>query len=130
MFNIYLDNTESDLRPPVSDIGSRTFLVDEEGNRYSPSGLAGPYPYEFDRPRQDVLEGKAIYRLFFPNRKADRMTPIVKSETTFVELVIEGLGEEPVRRLRWDLPLEYPEPPMRRIPSHIAPTPVLTAGAQ
>ncbi len=130
VFNIYLDNTDSDIRPHVADIGSRTFLVDEDGNRYSPSGLAGPYPYEFDRPRDDVLEGKVVYRLFFPNKKADRLTPIVGPGALFVELVIEGLGEEPIRRLRWDLPLKYPAPPIRRIPSHIAQTPLMTAGSQ
>jgi hypothetical protein len=136
VFNIYLDNSESEITPRISDIGSRTFLVDEDGNRYNPSGLAGPYPYEFDRPRDDLLKAKAVYRLFFPNRKADRLTPIVGAETALVELVIEGLGDEPTRRLKWDLPLEYPTLPMRRIPSGIArppkmeETPATTTGSQ
>ena len=130
VFNIYLDNTESDLKPSIADIGSRTFLVDEDGIRHSPSGLAGPYPYAFDRPQDEVLDGKAVYRLFFPNRKADRTTPIVGSDTTSVELVIEDLGDEPVRTLRWELPLEYANPPMRRIPSHFAETPASTEGSQ
>lgn len=115
VFNIYLDGAESAERPPVADIGSRTYLVDEEGNRYEPSGNAGPYPFEFDRPESDYLEGKLVYRLFFPNRKADRTTPILSSNSTHFELVIEGLAGVPERRLRWDLPLEYPKPPMRRL---------------
>ena len=111
VFYIYLDNSESDLSPRIDDIGSRVFLIDQEGNRYAPSGQAGPYPYEFDRPKQPVLEGKVVFRLFFPNRKADRRTPIVDPKTRHLDLVIENLGEEPERRLRWDLPFEYPELP-------------------
>ena len=110
VFYIYLDNTESDLSPRIDDIGSRVFLVDEEGNRYAPSGQAGPYPYEFDRPKKPVLEGKVVFRLFFPNRKADRLTPIIDTNTRHLDLVIENLGEEPERRLRWELPFEYPQP--------------------
>jgi len=118
VFIVYLDNHKSDLRPHIADIGARTFLVDEEGNRYRPSGLAGPYPYETDRPEQDVLDGETVYRVFFPNRKADHKTPIVtRRDSTYVQLEIEGLGTEPVRRLRWDLPLTYPEMPARRLPS-------------
>lgn len=116
VFNIYVDGTESDQRPYVADIGDRTFLVDEEGNRYAPSGNAGPYPFDFDRPESDYLDGKLVYRLFFPNRKADRKTPILTSDSRFVELVIEGVGQVPQRRLRWDLPLQYPEAPVRRLP--------------
>jgi len=117
VFIVYLNNEESDLSPRVADIGERTFLVDEEGNRYEPSGLVGPYLYESDRPEQDVLDGKTVYRLFFPNRKADGKTPIVDSETGFVQLEIEGLGEVPVRSMRWDFPLIYPEMPTRKLPS-------------
>ena len=115
VFNVYLDNTESELTPRIADIGDRTFLVDDAGERYRPSGLAGPYPYEFDRPQEVELNGKTVYRLFFPNRKPDRATTIVGPESEYIELVIEGLGEEKTRRLRWDLPLEYPNPPMKRI---------------
>ena len=111
VFYIYLDNSESDLSPRIDDIGSRVFLIDEEGNRYSPSGQAGPYPYEFDRPKKPILEGKVVFRLFFPNRKADRRTPIVDAGTRHLDLVIENLGEEPERRLRWELPFDYPQPP-------------------
>lgn len=111
VFYIYLDNSESDLSPRIDDIGSRVFVVDEEGNRYAPSGQAGPYPYEFDRPKKPVLDGKLVFRLFFPNRKADRRTPIVDANTRHLDLVIENLGEEPERRLRWELPFEYPQPP-------------------
>ena len=131
VFNVYLDNTESDINPlHVADVGNQTFLVDEHGNRYSPSGLAGPYPYEFDRPQEENLKGKTVYRLFFPNRKSDRITPIVGPESTFIELAIEGLGEEPIRRLRWDLPLEYPNPADRRIPSRLIDIPVPIEGSQ
>ena len=111
VFYIYLDNSESDLSPRIDDIGSRVFLIDEEGNRYAPSGQAGPYPYEFDRPKKPVLDGKLVFRLFFPNRKADRRTPIVDTKTSHLDLVIENLGEEPERRLRWELPFDYPQPP-------------------
>lgn len=117
VFIVYLNGEESDLKPVIADIGARTFLVDEEGNRYKPSGLFGPYLYETDRPEEDVLDGESVYRVFFPNRRADRKTPIINSETRFIQLEIEGLGQEPVRRLRWDLPLEYPELPERRLPS-------------
>jgi len=109
VFTIYLDNSESDLNPEVVDIGERTFLVDEEGHRYAPSGNAGPYPFDFDRPEDERLDGPLVYRLFFPNRRADRQTPILNVDTRYFELVIEGLGEAPVRRMRWDLPLTYPE---------------------
>ena len=117
VFYVYLDNVESDSRPSVEDIGARTFLVDEEGNRYSPSGLGGAYPYGFDRPKKKVLENKLVYRLFFPNRRADRKTPIVTPQSRHLQLEIEGLGDEPVRRLRWDLPLVYPDMPGRRLPA-------------
>jgi hypothetical protein len=115
VFSIYLDNTESDQRPYVADIGEKTFLVDEEGNRYSPSGTSGPYPYEFDRPEKEYLDGKLVYRLFFPNRREDRKTPIVTSKSKHLELLVEGVGGVPVRTLRWDLPLTYPEAPARRL---------------
>ena len=117
VFNVYLDNTESDLTPHIADIGDRTFVVDEQGVRFRPSGLAGPYPYEFDRPPDADLNGKAVYRLFFPNTRADRRTAIVGPMSKYIELVIEGLGVEETVRLRWDLPLEYPNAPLRRIPS-------------
>ena len=115
VFNVYLDNSESELQPRIDDIGSRTYLVDDEGNRYEPSGQSGPYPYKFDRPKKNVLDGKMVYRLFFPNRRADRRTPIARPETRHLELVIEGLGTEPTRRLRWELPLQYPSTPSKRL---------------
>ena len=115
VFSIYIENTESDLEPYVADIGDKTFLVDEEGNRYPPSGTAGPYPYEFDRPEKEYLDGKLVYRLFFPNRRADRKTPIITSQSKYLELIVEDVGLEPVRTLRWDLPLQYPEAPARRL---------------
>jgi hypothetical protein len=117
VFIVYLNNEESNLKPEVADIGARTFLVDEAGNRYVPSGLVGPYLYGTDRPDKDVLEGETVYRIFFPNRKADHRTPIITPESRFVVLEIEGLGEEPTRRMRWELPLSYPELPQRRLPS-------------
>ena len=117
VFIVYLNGEESDLEPAIADIGARTFLVDEEGNRYKPSGLSGSYLYDSDRPEEEVLEAESVYRVFFPNRRADRKTPIVTSKTRFIQLEIEGLGEEPVRRLRWDLPLEYPKLSERRLPS-------------
>ena len=115
VFYVYLDNTESDLQPRVDDIGERTFLEDDAGNRYRPSGLAGPYPYESNRPKEPYLSEKLVYPVFFPNRRTDRATPILSAESKYVELVVEGLGDEPERRLRWDLPLEYPEMPARRL---------------
>lgn len=115
VFDIYLDNEESEQTPRIDDIGSRTFLEDDEGNRYSPSGLAGPYPHEYFRPKQKILKGNAVYRLHFPNHKADRRRPIVGPNTEYVELVIVGLGEEPERRVRWELPLQYPEVENKRL---------------
>ena len=118
VFTVFLNSEESDLRPPIADIGARTFLVDEEGNRYrASSNQAGrPYLYEFDRPEGDVLDGEDVYRVFYPNRKADRQSPIVTKKSQFVALEIDGLGDEPVRRLQWNLPFEYPEMPSRRLP--------------
>ncbi|MBT6143791.1 MAG: hypothetical protein HOH74_00100 [Gemmatimonadetes bacterium] len=115
VFSVYLDNEDTGLHPRIDDIGDRTFLVDDQGNRYAPSGTAGPYPYEFDRPDHDHLQRTAVYRLFFPNRQADRTTPIVSDVTEQLSLVIEGLGTEAERRLTWDLPLVYPEMPARRL---------------
>ena len=109
VFSIYLDNKESDLSPAIADIGERTFLLDDQGQRYRSSGLAGPYPYKGSRPKSETLEGEAIYQLFFPNRKSDRKTPIITKDSKYIELVIEGLGDVPERRLRWDFPLQYPE---------------------
>jgi hypothetical protein len=117
VFYIYLDNTDSDLEPRIDDIGERTFLVDDLGNRYRPSGLAGPYPNESSRPKDTHLKGKLAYPVFFPNRQADHKTPIVTPQSSYLQLEIEGLGEEKVRSLRWDLPLQYPEMPARRLPA-------------
>ena len=44
VFYIYLDNSESDLSPRIDDIGSRVFLIDQEGNRYAPSGQGRALP--------------------------------------------------------------------------------------
>jgi len=115
VFYIHLDRRESELIPSIDDIASRTFLVDDEGNRYRPSGLANFFPYEFDRPIKKKLSSKAVYRVFFPNRRADRKTPIITSQSSHLELEIEGLGEVPVRRMRWDLPLKFPDVEQRRL---------------
>ncbi len=115
VFTVYVDGEDSGAHPRIDDIGGRTFLLDDHGNRYSPSGTAGPYPYDFDRPDHDHLQKTAMYRLFFPNRQADRKTPIVSDATTQLSLVIEGLGTESERRLTWDLPLVYPQMPARRL---------------
>ena len=121
VFAIHVDNDQSDLKPQIADIGARTFLVDEQGTRYQSSGLAGPYPYEYHRPEEEVLDGEVVYWLFFPNRKADRKTPILTSKSKFFKLEIEGLGEEPLRTLHWDLPLVYPQLPQRRLRSEAEP---------
>lgn len=115
VFTVYIDGEESGAHPRIDDIGDRTFLVDEEGQRYAPSGTAGPYPYDFDRPRHDYLQKTAVYRVFFPNRKADRTTPIITAGTRSVGLVIEGLGSDAQRHLTWDLPIAYPDVPVRRL---------------
>ena len=117
VFYIYLDNDDSDLRPRIDDIGEHTVLIDDAGNRYRPSGMAGPYPYESSRPKEQYLEDKVAYPVFFPNRRADRTTPIVGLDSKYVQLQIEGMGEEAVRTLQWDLPLEFPKMPARRLPS-------------
>ena len=115
VFTIYIDGEDSGLHPRLDDIGDHTFLVDEEGERYAPSGTAGPYPYEFDRPHHDHLQKTAVYRLFFPNRKADRKTAIVGDSATELSLVIEGFGDVAERRMTWSLPLVYPEVATRRL---------------
>ena len=117
VFVVYLNGEEATAEPPIADIGERTFLVDQDGNRYKPSGTAGPYPYESDRPGSETLQKKAYYRVFFPNRKADMKTPIVDAKTESLELHIEGLGSEAVRVLHWDFPLDYPAVEQRRLPS-------------
>jgi hypothetical protein len=115
VFTVYIDAQDSGLRPRIDDIGDRTFLVDDAGQRYRPSGTTGPYPYEFDRPRHDFLQETTVYRLFFPNRQADRTTPIVTEQTQEVSLVIEGLGDVAERRLTWELPIDYPAVARRRL---------------
>ncbi len=120
VFYIHLDRRESELVPKIDDIASRTFLVDDQGNRYRPSGLAEFYPYEFDRPKKKTLSNKAVYRVFFPNRRADRTTPIITTQSSHLDLEIEGLGEVAVRRLRWELPLKFPELEQQRLPKGTA----------
>ncbi|MEE3235236.1 MAG: hypothetical protein VX294_13800 [Candidatus Latescibacterota bacterium] len=119
VFVVYLNGEAAENEPNIEDIGSRTFLVDEDGNRYSPSGTAGPYPYESDRPETPKLIDKAYYRVFFPNRKGKNIrVPIVNPETKSIELHIEGLGTETLRKLRWELPINYPiVTDGRRLPS-------------
>ena len=112
---VYLNAEESALEPAIADIGSRTLLVDPDGDRYTPSGLAGPYPYETDRPAVDVLQDEAVYRVFYPNRRPGTTEAIVTPETRFLELEIHDLGAEKVRTLRWNLPFHYPELPARRL---------------
>ena len=117
VFTVFLSNEESQLKPAIADIGSRTFLVNQRGERFAPSGTFNSYPYESDRPEGEVLDGKTYYRVFYPNRKADKKTQIVGSDDEYLELHIEGLGDEPLRTLRWELPFEYPEMPERKLPS-------------
>ena len=115
VFTIYIDGEESGAHPYIADIGARTFLIDEAGVRHAPSGTAGAYPYDFDRPGHDHLEKTAVYRVYFPNRHADRETPILTADSRRVSLVIEGLGSDAERRLDWDLPVAYPAMPSRRL---------------
>ena len=119
VFVVYLNGENAENEPDIQDIGSRTFLVDEQGNRYTPSGTAGPYPYKSDSPETPNLIDKAYYRVFFPNRKGKNIrTPIVNSDTKSIELHIEGLGTDPLRILRWELPINYPiVTDGRRLPS-------------
>jgi hypothetical protein len=116
VFYILVDNSESDLETRVDDLAARTFLVDEDGQRYRPSGMAGFYPYNYDKPKERTLDGRVIYRVFFPNRKADRKTPIITKDSRYLQLEIEGLGAE-TRKMRWDLPLEFPQVEVRRLAS-------------
>ena len=117
VFTVYLSNEDASIKPFIADIGSRTFLVNQRGERFVPSGNYKSYPYESDRPDGEVLDGTTYYRVFFPNRKADKKTPIVQHDDDHLELYIEGLGNEPVRKLRWDLPFAYPEMSERKLPS-------------
>ena len=119
VFVVYLNGENAENEPDIQDIGSRTFLVDEQGNRYTPSGTAGPYPYKSDSPETPNLIDKAYYRVFFPNRKGKNIrTPIVNSDTKSIELHIEGLGTDPLRILQWELPINYPiVTDGRRLPS-------------
>lgn len=117
VFTVYLSNEESQLKPYIADIGARTFLVNQRGVRSQPSGTFNFYPYESDRPEGEVLDGKTYYRVFFPNRKSDDKTPIVRRDDEYLELQIENLGDVPLRTLRWELPLAYPEMPARHLPT-------------
>lgn len=118
VFSVYVKNEEYEGPPlSVADLGSRTFLVDEDGNRYASSGTAGPYPYEYDRPETEHLGKETVYRLYFPNRKADRQTPIVTTSTSRLHLVVEDFGGVDQRQMTWDLPFEYPVVPYRRLPA-------------
>ncbi len=112
VFSFFLENRGGNAFP-VKDIGGRIFLEDDKGNRYRPFGLAGPYPYEYDRPRVDSLETTAHFRLFFVNRRSDGRPPIVREDTKYIRLVIEDWGGQPFWEFRWDLPLRYPEWPER-----------------
>ncbi|HID10945.1 MAG TPA: hypothetical protein EYP17_06555 [Candidatus Latescibacteria bacterium] len=113
VFSFFLENRGGKAFP-VRDIGERIFLEDDKGNRYRPSGLAGPYPYEYDRPKVDSLETTIRFRLFFVNRRSDGGPPIVREDTQYIKLVIENWGGRPVWEFRWDLPLKYPEWPKRK----------------
>ncbi|RKY66287.1 MAG: hypothetical protein DRQ02_09070 [Candidatus Latescibacterota bacterium] len=106
-FSIYLENKGTEP-PVIADIGQRTFLEDEAGNRYRPIGLFDPYPHDFDRPRQSTLKDSDRYRVFFVNRKTDG-NRIITKQTRFIKLIIENLGKRAERGFRWDLPFEYPE---------------------
>ena len=60
VFQVYIDNSESELRPRVSDIGDHIFLVDEEGvaisakrSRRSVSLLFRPAPARVSRRQRD-----------------------------------------------------------------------------
>ena len=117
VFTVYLSSGESQLKPHIADIGARTFLVNQRGERFQPSGTFNYYPYQSDRPEGKVLDGKTHYRVFFPNRQRGDKTPIVQRDDDYLELQIENLGDVSLRTLRWDLPLEYPEMPARRLPT-------------
>ncbi|MBT3343225.1 MAG: hypothetical protein HN712_06875 [Gemmatimonadetes bacterium] len=118
VFSIYVkDENFEGPRQRVADLGARTFLIDEDGNRYAASGTAGPYPYDFDRPEFEYLGDETVYRLYFPNRRVDRQTPILTSATQKLHLVVEGLGDIPSRQMSWDLPIQYPEVPYKYLPT-------------
>jgi hypothetical protein len=110
VFSVYVENRGSHPEPVV-DLGSRTFLEDEAGNRYAARGMAGAYPYLFDMPQFDRLEASDRYRVFFVNRKAGEKKPIIAEDTPFVKLIITGLGNVPEREFVWDLPFVYPKLP-------------------
>lgn len=106
-FSVNLENRG--VKPlPIADIGARTFLVDEKGNRFSARGRFRPYPHDFDRPRNQTLEYSDNYRVFFVNRATDG-SRIITQDTRFIKLVIQDLGGEAEREFRWDLPFEYPK---------------------
>ncbi len=107
VFSVHLENRIAKTAPYIRWIGRNTFLVDDKGNRYSPSGVDDPYPYKFDRPRSDRLHDTDDYRVFFPNKTKDGK-PIIDSDTKFIKLVIQDLGDVTQREFIWYLPLSYP----------------------
>jgi hypothetical protein len=68
-------------------------------------------------PKAQYSTEKTTIACFFSNRKDDKKTPIVAPDDEYFELQIEGLGEETLRTLRWDLPLEYPKFAERKLPN-------------
>ena len=96
VFTVYLSSGESQLKPYIADIGARTFLVNQKGARFQPSGTFNSYPYESDRPEGEILDGKTYYRVFFPNLKGDDKAPLVRRDDDYLELQIENLGERPI----------------------------------
>ena len=84
VFTVYLSSGESQLKPYIADIGARTFLVNQRGARFQPSGTFNYYPYQSDRPEGEVLDGKTYYRVFFPNRQRQTTRRLLSSATTTI----------------------------------------------
>ena len=110
VFSVYVENRGGQPEPIV-DLGNRTFLEDDVGNRYAARGMAGAYPHLFDMPQFERIETSDRYRVFFVNRRVEGKGPVIGERTAFVKLVIVGLGNVPEREFVWDLPLVYPKLP-------------------
>lgn len=110
VFSVYVENRGGQPEPIV-DIGNRTFLEDDAGNRYVARGMSGAYPYLFDMPQFERIEASDRYRVFFVNRKVGEKGPIIGERTAFVKIVIVGLGNVPQREFVWELPFVYPKLP-------------------
>ncbi|MFQ6617717.1 MAG: hypothetical protein ACE5QV_03415 [Fidelibacterota bacterium] len=78
-------------------------LRDDSGNEYKPTGwleLPSPMPAMASHHRAGIL--------FFPSSNPDG-TPVISTETKYIEVIMKNVGLVEERNFRWKLPLSQPE---------------------